>query len=978
MVNTRSTTRRLAQEEEQRTGETSVNKGEQKEQAPAVELDGELHISKKPFHNDAPSIGRTKRSSSASIIARKRHLELAAAEEKARIQMQLIDKKLEADMAALDEEYSSHAEENEVRSTNSDVEKWLERSHDERLAQPVRQDVSDLGELCPPAAAGGGTESITVQMLASALKDMAAISKSHAPNSRLLSRISTQKDLPVFAGDPLEWLQFKQAYNESTEVCNFTPRENLWRLRSCLRGPAKEAVIALLIGATTPDTVMNALELQFGNPDVIISRIVQDIQKLPIMSQEYHKDIVKFSVKVQNFVAAVISIGEDEYLKNMNIMSAVLSKFPTVLLSKWTDYSYPLITEGSKAKLIILSDFLREEAVKTTKTAININYCIKPEHTTHKRKYAENNAYKSHSVLLQSDSDTNDSKCRFCRNSTKHNLPDCKMFQKALRKDRWFHVKRYGICFRCLVEKHSDSHSNSCSSTCDIKSCGLGHHRLLHYEFKRQPEAGNEPEKAENQTQTETQQVTHVKDDNRQVLLKTITVQIHGPHGIETASALLDDGSTVTLICADLAERLGLCGLKKKIRMCGAWNSHTFECDSEIVSLTISNKDGQLFTFEANSVKNLNLPVQDTSHLCTEPYKHISEIESQISLQYSKPQMLIGQDNYHLLLPLQVLEGKPGEPYATLTPLGWCLHGSTRAQASASLWHSTLLVSSNCCDLDTESEYLLREMHEEVRRSFTVESPGVTAAPRENADDLQASTYLEKTSSSIDGRWYVGLPWKDTEVLGPTAKRFITEKNSECTLLSGDKVPTKRKVLRVIMSIFNVFGFLSLFTIKGKLILFQDIWKTGLDWDESFTGELHAEWAEWLKLLKEMIFKQHTIKSKRKYFWNDSMTVLHWMKDNARNYQTFIAHRLGETYELLTSPSEWRYVSTTRMKQSIELDSQHYIARPIVKYALLRKIYASLGRGMEMFFLKLQDCTERTRTNRRGVDHFDGRGGTDC
>ncbi|XP_039763682.1 uncharacterized protein LOC120636318 [Pararge aegeria] len=374
-------------------------------------------------------------------------------------------------------------------------------------------------------------------------------------------------------------------------------------------------------------------------------------------------------------------------------------------------------------------------------------------------------------MLLQSESNTDAGmKCRFCYSGPKHNLPDCKVFKKALRKDRWRHVKRYGICYKCLSPTKHDR--DICPApACDKNNCGQAHHRLLHYE---KSSTGNDNttglhESSEREPTTEAQQVTHIKENNRQVLLKVVTVQIHGPIGTVTTAALLDDGSTVTLMNSELAARVGLRRHRKTMRVRGAWDTNELECDSEIVNFTASNKDGQLFTLTAHSVSDLNLPAQDTSNLGISRYGHISQIKNQLNLEYYKPQLLIGQDNYHVLLPLQVLEGKPGEPFATLTPLGWCLHGCTRTQSINCLLHSTLLLSSNHCGLDTEKEDLLREIHEEVRRSFAIDSLGVTAKPRGNSDDLRAQAHLEKTCKLIQGRWYVGLPWRDSNAKMPNS-----------------------------------------------------------------------------------------------------------------------------------------------------------------------------------------------------------------
>lgn len=227
------------------------------------------------------SVGSKSKRSSSSVAARKAKLELEAAEAKAKIQMNLIDKKLAAEMADLDEECHSQMSSQSSTHTRSQVEKWLETSQHNLNTQPAPDHGLILGAPCLPATGTVDTEG-TVKMLASALKDLtaAAASTNNGHNTKLMSRIiCNPRDLPTFEGDPMDWLQFKQAYSESTQLCSFTPKENLWRLRKCLRGQAKEAVSALLISATSPEDVMSTLELQFGNPDVILSKIMLNLKK---------------------------------------------------------------------------------------------------------------------------------------------------------------------------------------------------------------------------------------------------------------------------------------------------------------------------------------------------------------------------------------------------------------------------------------------------------------------------------------------------------------------------------------------------------------------------------------------------------------------------------------------------------------------------------------------------------------------------
>lgn len=51
------------------------------------------------------------------------------------------------------------------------------------------------------------------------------------------------------------------------------------------------------------------------------------------------------------------------------------------------------------------------------------------------------------------------------------------------------------------------------------------------------------------------------------------------------------------------------------------------------------------------------------------------DIKDKLCTSDPKPELVIGQDNYHLLLPSQNTLGKFNEPCAALIPLDWCVHG---------------------------------------------------------------------------------------------------------------------------------------------------------------------------------------------------------------------------------------------------------------------------------------------------------------
>ncbi|XP_062538815.1 uncharacterized protein LOC134207114 [Armigeres subalbatus] len=70
-------------------------------------------------------------------------------------------------------------------------------------------------------------------------------------------------------------------------------------------------------------------------------------------------------------------------------------------------------------------------------------------------------------------------------------------------------------------------------------------------------------------------------------------------------------------------------------------------------------------------------------------------------------------------------------------------------------------------------------------------------------------------------------------------------------LLSDGAVPTKREVLRTVMSIFDPIGLVAIFVIHGK-VLVQHIWRSGLGWDERIGDTLLEQWKRWVKLLQQL------------------------------------------------------------------------------------------------------------------------------
>ncbi|XP_062542447.1 uncharacterized protein LOC134210417 [Armigeres subalbatus] len=105
---------------------------------------------------------------------------------------------------------------------------------------------------------------------------------------------------------------------------------------------------------------------------------------------------------------------------------------------------------------------------------------------------------------------------------------------------------------------------------------------------------------------------------------------------------------------------------------------------------------------------------------------------------------------------------------------------------------------------------------------------------------------LEKSGES---ERVLGLIWKPTEDVFTFDLSSL--KDEIRVLIDSTRTPTKRQVLRTIMSLFDPLGFISHFVIHGK-ILMQQIWRAGTDWDEFISDDLQEKWRYWCQYMQRL------------------------------------------------------------------------------------------------------------------------------
>ncbi|XP_055643157.1 uncharacterized protein LOC129779607 [Toxorhynchites rutilus septentrionalis] len=338
----------------------------------------------------------------------------------------------------------------------------------------------------------------------------------------------------------------------------------------------------------------------------------------------------------------------------------------------------------------------------------------------------------------------NEKLCSYCRKGG-HRLKNCMKFQQLSVDDRWKSVQSLKVCRSCLNPHGRRTCRNS--SQCGIDGCQYRHHQLLH---------GRSDLIVRNTAIASAE--SHVHHCGQSILFRIIPVILHGKSKSITVFALLDEGSSATLIESSLAEELGVTG--PTVPLCLKWTSNMTrtEEESQVISLEVSetNRRKRFKLVNVRTVGALNLPSQtlrfadlqlNHPHLKGLPVKSYEDVT---------PKLLVGLRNLQLPVPQKIKEGNSGI-VAAKTRLGWCVYG-TMDQGQLSDEYTY-----HVCECQAE-EKLDRMM----KNYFEAEDCGVKHPDDlESEEEKRARRIMEKTTSRVGDCFETGLIWRTDNVEFP-------------------------------------------------------------------------------------------------------------------------------------------------------------------------------------------------------------------
>lgn len=244
-------------------------------------------------------------------------------------------------------------------------------------------------------------------------------------------------------------------------------------------------------------------------------------------------------------------------------------------------------------------------------------------------------------------------------------------------------------------------------------------------------------------------------DSAKTVLLKIVPIVISGPRGERHSFALLDPGSTVSLIDEQLSSAIGATGddTASRLQLQGVGAMTTTQMSKRITATIRGQHGGLPHEISLRSVRNLGLRSQRAKRGDIQQYEHLKDLDM-ACYAHAQPYVLIGADNWHLMLQNDIRMGKINEPAAMLTPLGWTVFGTLPTSHRQTHCPERVM---HCHDIDSQ-----------LKEYFAIDALGIAKIDKKSPEDLRAEQIFQSTVKKTDGPHYeVGQLWRDEEPLMP-------------------------------------------------------------------------------------------------------------------------------------------------------------------------------------------------------------------
>ena len=472
-----------------------------------------------------------------------------------------------------------------------------------------------------------------------------------------------------FNGDPLDYYRFITVFDERVDKVSTDSDAKLTRLLQCTEGDAKRAITFCksIPGGDAYKEARMILKNRFGNDHRISDRIIRNLK---------NGEPVKNAEQLQHFADDICSsyatLRNMKRLNEVDTQSSIFdisNRLQQYYRNRWKRYVFDYKREHDRyPDFKEFKDFLMREAEEANDPIYgNSSTCKESKYPDTKSKVSNSSSKVSSSTSFATKADHSNktSECAAC-GGEQHRLFYCEKFKSMKPYERLQFVKSHKLCENCLQANHETKDCRR-QTVCTVPGCGRKHTKFIHV-LPRNDSAQASSHQSGSSRAESSAVVNQAEVTDGRVLLPLVKVTVND---LFETCALLDSGSNTTFCSQKLVDSVGIESTPVEYTI-STMSSSRESRNGKLVNLELQSSDGLAKVSLRNVYVTDNIPVSQCK-LDLTGYAHLTDLP--VHDVSSRVDLLIGQDNAELLLPLQTRSGSKGEPFAIQTVLGWSVNG---------------------------------------------------------------------------------------------------------------------------------------------------------------------------------------------------------------------------------------------------------------------------------------------------------------
>lgn len=495
--------------------------------------------------------------------------------------------------------------------------------------------------------------------------------------------------IPIFAGDPLEYKAFINAFQLGVESQTDNSIERLFYMEHYTIGEPKDMIQQCL--HMDPDQgyaeAKRLLKEHFGNDYQISVAHINKVLSWPTIMPGDGEALQAFALFLISCYNAMMSTDQNDKMDTPTNIWAIINKLPYRLRDEWRTFSSEFqLIKKQRPKFKDVVQYIDLKAKVTLQSAFGgfkdggkgqakSSAAITPSASAFP-------ALKPAMRVPAGPLNAFAKPCLFCHGE--HTMVLCKKMKRSLHKEKIEFLRGKGLCFSCLRQGHL---SKFCEERLTCEVCSLRHPTVLHMKSKDRPKPMDQWSDEGKKNAVFTGFMNTVgkifsgsEDTDILNIPPIVPVQVRAKKGskVVTSYALLDTTSAASFCTEELMNALNLHRERKDLQLSTVGEQKTI-LGCIVADIEVSGVEGcdfielrEVFCVATIPVNKKNIPKQEDVDM----WPHLNQVR--IPHIDGPIGLLIGRNAPKAMEPVELIRSMNEGPYAIRTVLGWTVSAPLR------------------------------------------------------------------------------------------------------------------------------------------------------------------------------------------------------------------------------------------------------------------------------------------------------------